>query len=88
MGGGRRMYGLSPTSVVRFEKSGDDSVVSFMSLVWLSDTCCVVVASCEFVIPVLLLAGFVPRLLATRARQSVFQNPFPMIPRTIHCGTL
>ena len=49
MGGGRRMYGLSPTSVVRFEKTGDDDVASFISSVWLSDTCCVVVASCEFV---------------------------------------
>ena len=33
MDGGRRMYGLSPTSVVRFEKSGDDDVASFVSSV-------------------------------------------------------
>ena len=31
MSGGRRMYGLSPTSVVRFEKSGDGGVTSFVS---------------------------------------------------------
>ena len=32
MGGGRRMYGLSPThKVVRFEKSGDGGVTSFVS---------------------------------------------------------
>ena len=33
MGGERRMYGLSPTSVVRFEKYGDDDVASFLSSV-------------------------------------------------------
>ena len=211
MGGGRRMYGLSPESVVRFEKSGDDGAASLVSSVWLSDICCVVVdetieteedillhkeqarqnardeettkiklaitettpipinkASYTFgaikkdarirveqdsnlvfkVIkrkliceefdkhllqtdptakrllvhknrlivkdgvlmrkyygecgqvthhqirhvslspPVLLLVGFVPHFLATRVRQSVFQNPFPMIPRTTHCATL
>ena len=31
MGAGRRMYGLSPTSVVRFEKSGDGGATSFVS---------------------------------------------------------
>ena len=30
MGGGRRTYGLSPTSVVRFEKSGDGGATSFV----------------------------------------------------------
>ena len=87
MGGGRRKYALSPASVVGFEKSGDGGAASFVSPVWLSDTCCVVVASCESPLA-LLLVGFVPHLLATRVRQSVFLSPFPMIPRTIHCGTL
>ena len=41
MGGGRRMYGLSPTSVVRFEKSGDGGAApsvfatSCISTLWL-----------------------------------------------------
>ena len=30
MGGGQRIYGLSPTSVVRFEKSGDGGAASFI----------------------------------------------------------
>ena len=46
---GRRMYGLSPTSVVTFEKSGDDGVASSMSSVWVSGTCCLIDASCAFV---------------------------------------
>ena len=33
MGGGRLIYGLYPTSVVRFENSGDDGVTSFVSSV-------------------------------------------------------
>ena len=41
----RRMYGLSPTSVVRIEKSGDDGADSFVFSVWLSGICCVVVVS-------------------------------------------
>ena len=50
MGGGRRMYGLSPLSVVMFEKSGDGGVTSFVSSVRFSGTFCVVVVSCVFVI--------------------------------------
>ena len=49
MGRGRRMYGLSPASVVRFEKPVDGGGASFVSSVWLSDICCVVVSSCVFV---------------------------------------
>ena len=33
MGGGRHIYGLSPASVVKFEKSGDDGAASFVSSV-------------------------------------------------------
>ena len=45
MGGVRRIYGLSPTSVVRFEKSADDDVRSFVSSVWFSVTFCFVFSS-------------------------------------------
>ena len=48
MGGGRRIYGLSPTSVVRFEKSGDGGALSSVVSGFLSSICCVAVSSCVF----------------------------------------
>ena len=48
MGGGRRIYGLSPTSVVRFEKSGDGGALSSVVSGSLSSICCVAVSSCVF----------------------------------------
>ena len=73
-GWGRRMYRLSPTSVAGFEKSDDDGAASFVSSVWLCGTCCVVVASCVSVTSCITTCWFFPHFLASRVRQSVFQN--------------
>ena len=86
------MYGLSPASVVRFKKSGDGGAASFVSSAWLSDICCVVVASslrhlCLSVLVLILVACYL-QFLTSRVRQSAFRNPFPTIPRTTHCVTL
>ena len=82
MGGGRRMYGLSPTSVVRFEKLRHSCLqFDFLALQASSFR-----HSC-LSLRVLLLVGSVRHSLAARVLQSAFQNPFPMIPRTNRCVT-
>ena len=86
MGGGRRMYGLSPTSVVMFEKSGDGGIASFSSLVWFFVTRVIVFRSCLLLL-VFLFVGYL-QFLTSRARRSACQNPFPKILRTNRCAIL
>ena len=87
MGGGRRENGSSSTSVVRFEKSGDDGVTSFVSSVWFSVTFCVIFSSFVFVTFLSLLADYCLQVPTSRVCQFAFQNPFPKIRHNIRCAT-
>ena len=90
MGGGRRLYGLSSTfstSVVRFEKPGDDSVTSFVSSDWFSVTVCVIFSSFVFVTFLSRLAVFCLQVPTSRVCQFAFQNLFPKIRHNIRCAT-